>query len=65
MLFCAFSFGELAFNDIAILSREHWRTILPTENETWSSLTPSGSESWTNITPSGAETWTDIKTRII
>jgi|5B_taG_2_1085324.scaffolds.fasta_scaffold54332_2 hypothetical protein len=64
-MFSSFTFGELAFNDIAILSREHWRHIIPTENETWSNLTPSGSESWTNITPSGAETWTDIKTRII
>tara|TARA_R100001369_G_scaffold81018_1_gene111708 strand:- start:1495 stop:1692 length:198 start_codon:yes stop_codon:yes gene_type:complete len=65
MLFSGFSFSEQGFNDLNILSREHWIHIIPTENETWSSLTPSGSETWTKIAPTGIETWTDIKNRII
>ena len=49
-----FSFSEVAFNDIRLLNREHWRDIIPT-----------GDETWTAISPSGDETWTDISTRII
>ena len=46
-----FAFGEVAFNDIKIFTREHWRSIIPTGDETWAAISPSGDETWTDIGP--------------
>ena len=63
-----FAFSEVAFNDIKILSREGWRSILPTEEETSltptprrrAALSPAGDETWSTISPSGDEAWSTI-----
>ena len=60
-----FAFSEVAFGDVKMFTREHWRSIIPTGDETWSSISPSGDETWAAISPSGDETWTDIGPRII
>ena len=63
-----FAFGEVAFTDLKMFSREAWRSIFPTEEETSltprprraAALSPAEDETWATISPSGDETWATI-----
>jgi len=69
MHFGSFAFSQVAFNDIKITAREHWREITIVNPESWTDVPLSGTGTWTTISPSDDESddqsWVDISTRII